>query len=192
MTIPLHHKAIAKRKSILAGFKILAGITAILLLFFILLLVLTMAGNHFDKRLDEFQGEIMRLRWELENVREQQRKTDEKIDGIGEQQEEWLERFEVRSMEATAYTHVAVPGVADINGTGDGITASGLPVQEGIVAVDPRVIPLGTRVWVEGFGVLIAADTGGAIRGDRLDIFMDDKKAAKNFGRKMLRVFVIP
>ena len=192
MTIPLHHKTMNKRRSILAGFKILASVTAIGLLFLVLLLVLTMAGNHFDKKLDDLQGELMRTRWELENVREQQRKLTEQVEEIKQQQEEWLERFEVRSMEATAYTHVAVPGVADINGTGDGITASGLPVQEGIVAVDPRVIPLGTRVWVEGFGVLIAADTGGAIRGDRLDIFMDDKKAAKNFGRKMLRVFVIP
>ena len=153
MTTPLHHKTIAKRKSILAGFKILAGITAILLLFFILLLVLTMAGNHFDKRLDEFQGEIMRLRWELENVREQQRKTDEKIDGIGEQQEEWLERFEVKRVTVTAYAPTDPKAVEGMCYSGDpNVTASGSPPVPGLTAAGGREYRFGDRVWVDGYG----------------------------------------
>ena len=93
---------------------------------------------------------------------------------------------EAETYMVTAYTHAAPGG--NINGTGDGITASGLPVREGLVAVDPAVIPLGARVWVEGFGVMLAADTGGAIKGKRLDIFMDDKAKALRFGRQGLRV----
>ena len=93
---------------------------------------------------------------------------------------------EAETYMVTAYTHAAPGG--DINGTGDGITASGLPVREGLVAVDPAVIPLGARVWVEGFGVMLAADTGGAIKGKRLDIFMDDKTKALRFKKRLMVV----
>ncbi len=80
---------------------------------------------------------------------------------------------------ATAYTHAAPGG--DVNGTGNGLTATGIPVYEGTVAVDPNIIPLGSKVWVEGFGVMIAADTGGNIKGNRIDIFMENRQRAKNY-----------
>ena len=53
------------------------------------------------------------------------------------------------------------------------------------------MIPLGKRVWAEGLGVLLAADTGSLIRGNRLDVFMDDKRAAMQFGRQTLRGVVM-
>lgn len=53
---------------------------------------------------------------------------------------------------------------------GDGITATGLPLDVGIVAVDPRVIPLGTRLYIPGYGYALAADTGGAIVGNMIDL----------------------
>ncbi len=56
-----------------------------------------------------------------------------------------------------------------------GRTATGLPMGDGIVAVDPRVIPLGTKVYVPGYGLGLAADTGGAIRGRRIDLGYDDE-----------------
>ena len=99
-----------------------------------------------------------------------------------------LERLVIKQVEATAYTHVAVAGVADINGTGDGITASGKKVQEGMIAVDRSIIPLGTKVFVEGYGVMVASDTGGAIKGDRIDIFMDNRQEALDFGRQTLTI----
>lgn len=116
-------------------------------------------------------------------------KDTDRLDEIDERVRE-LEDFVSRAetFTATAYTH-AVPG-GDINGTGDGITASGLRVREGLVAVDPKIIPLGSLVWVEGFGILLAADVGGAIKGNRIDIFMDDKAAALRF-KKRLRVVVL-
>ncbi len=55
-----------------------------------------------------------------------------------------------------------------------GRTATGLPMGDGIVAVDPNVIPLGTKVYVPGYGLGLAADTGGAIRGKRIDLGYDD------------------
>lgn len=53
-----------------------------------------------------------------------------------------------------------------------GTTATGMPVGRGIIAVDPRVIPLGSQVYVSGYGNAIAADTGGAIRGNKIDVWL--------------------
>lgn len=55
-----------------------------------------------------------------------------------------------------------------------GITATGVPVDRGIVAVDPSVIPLGTRMYIPGYGYGVAADTGGGIRGDMIDLGYPD------------------
>jgi 3D (Asp-Asp-Asp) domain-containing protein len=55
-----------------------------------------------------------------------------------------------------------------------GITATGVPVTRGIVAVDPSVIPLGTEMYIPGYGYAIAADTGGAIRGNMIDLGYPD------------------
>ena len=63
-----------------------------------------------------------------------------------------------------------------------GTTASGVPTGPGIIAVDPRVIKLGTRVYVPGYGEALAADTGGAIKGNFIDIWLPDRKTALDFG----------
>ena len=89
----------------------------------------------------------------------------------------------VMPMEATAY----LPS----DGEGHGITYSGIPARHGVVAVDPRVIPLGVRVFVPGYGVAIAADTGGDIKGNRIDLCMEDSDDAWNFGRRMVKVYIL-
>lgn len=89
----------------------------------------------------------------------------------------------VMHMEATAY----LPS----DGEGHGITYSGIPARRGVVAVDPRVIPLGSRVFVPGYGLAIAADTGGDIKGDRIDLCMEEAEAAWNFGRRMVKVYLL-
>jgi 3D (Asp-Asp-Asp) domain-containing protein len=86
-------------------------------------------------------------------------------------------------MEATAY-------IAS-DGNGDGITAMGLVAQHGVVAVDPGVIPLGTRLYIPGYGEAIAADTGGAIYGNRIDLCMNSYGEAMNFGRRYVTVYVL-
>ncbi|EKN66503.1 3D domain-containing protein [Neobacillus bataviensis LMG 21833] len=60
-----------------------------------------------------------------------------------------------------------------------------------LIAVDPSVIPMGSKVWVEGYGVAIAGDTGGAIKGHRIDILLPTKAAAYSWGRKTVKVVIL-
>jgi 3D (Asp-Asp-Asp) domain-containing protein len=77
-------------------------------------------------------------------------------------------------------------------GDGRGITATGLKARYGVVAVDPRFIPLGTRLYVEGYGYAIAADTGGAIKGNRIDLCVDSKHQARGITSfRPLHVYII-
>lgn len=86
---------------------------------------------------------------------------------------------ERRQMLATAYTH-----------TGNR-TATGTTPKVGVVAVDPNVIPLGTQVYVDGYGFARAEDTGGAIKGDKIDLFMETKEETKRFGRRWVTVNIL-
>ena len=90
---------------------------------------------------------------------------------------------EVMSMEATAY----LPA----DGGGSGITAIGVPATYGVVAVDPGVIPLGTRLYIPGYGEALAADTGGAINGYKIDLCMESYSQAMQFGRRNVTVYVL-
>lgn len=67
----------------------------------------------------------------------------------------------------------------------------GLPLSRGIVAVDPNVIPMGTKLYVDGYGEAIAADQGGAIKGNRIDLFFDSKSEANNWGMRTVKVTII-
>ena len=71
------------------------------------------------------------------------------------------------------------------------ITATGKEIKKGMVAVDPREIPLGTKIEIKDMGIFIAEDTGGKIKGNRIDIYFDTKKEAKEFGRKGIWVKII-
>lgn len=73
-----------------------------------------------------------------------------------------------------------------------GTTASGAPAGPGSIAVDRRVIPLGTRLVVEGYGPGDARDTGGAIRGNRVDVWLSTAAACRAWGRRSVRVWVAP
>ncbi len=70
----------------------------------------------------------------------------------------------------------------------NGYTATGWKAQYGIVAVDPSVIPLGTRMYVPGYGQAIAEDTGGAIIGDHIDLCYNDQTQALDWGAETVRI----
>jgi uncharacterized protein YabE (DUF348 family) len=88
---------------------------------------------------------------------------------------------------ATAYT-------AYCNGC-SGRTATGLNLRANpnmkVIAVDPRVIPLGTKVYVEGYGYAVAADTGGAIKGYKIDLFMPSNQDCYRWGRKKVKIKIL-
>ncbi|NLL98966.1 MAG: DUF348 domain-containing protein [Tepidanaerobacter sp.] len=87
--------------------------------------------------------------------------------------------IEKKRMLATAYTH-----------TGNR-TATGTMPRVGVVAVDPKVIPLGTRLYIDGYGFARAEDTGGAIKGDKIDLFLDTSEETKRFGRRWVTVYIL-
>ena len=70
-------------------------------------------------------------------------------------------------------------------------TATGTPVRRGVIAVDPSVIPLGTRVFIPGYGEAVAEDIGHAISGNRIDIAFDTHAEALMFGRQELEIFIM-
>ena len=83
------------------------------------------------------------------------------------------------------------------NGGYGGQTATGVPLDKGVIAVDPKVIPLGSRVYVEAldgswsYGYAVAADTGGAIKGKRVDLCFRTRSECIQFGRRKCRVYVL-
>ena len=98
-----------------------------------------------------------------------------------------------RAPTSTAGAHGVELGVFEVScHTGEGITASGRPSSRETVSVDPRVVPLGTRLVIDKIGSRVAADTGGAIRGRRLDIWEPSLAACTQFGRRQLRVWRAP
>lgn len=82
-------------------------------------------------------------------------------------------------MVSTAYTH-----------TGHR-TATGIYPYQGVAAVDPRVIPLGTKIYVENYGIAVAADTGGDIKGNRIDVFFDTYNEAIKWGRRTVKIYIL-
>jgi 3D (Asp-Asp-Asp) domain-containing protein len=76
-------------------------------------------------------------------------------------------------------------------GSKSGRTATGMMAGKGVVAVDPRVIPLGTRLYIEGYGYAIAGDTGGAIKGNRIDLGFNTYREAVRFGRRTVTVYIL-
>lgn len=76
-----------------------------------------------------------------------------------------------------------------------GISATGINLRSNpnlkLIAVDPKVIPLGSKVWVEGYGYAIAGDTGGSIKGNKIDILFQTKSQAYSWGRKKVRIKIL-
>ncbi|MDA2025536.1 cell wall-binding protein EntB [Bacillus cereus group sp. Bcc03] len=123
-------------------------------------------------------------------------KEEEKAREIAKAREESKNNIQSAKREltvvATAYT--ADPSE---NGTYGGrvLTAMGHDLTANpnmrIIAVDPKVIPLGSKVWVEGYGEAIAGDTGSAIKGNRIDVLMGSKSKAMNWGRQTVKVKIL-
>ena len=123
------------------------------------------ASAKFKANAEQLQGKQERLLEKMEMLKGQIAMT---------------ETYQAREFEFTAYAY------------NSGHTASGTIPEEGrTIAVDPAVIPLGSVVYVEGYGVRVAEDTGAYIKGNRMDLFIEDWNEAKEFGRKKLQVVIL-
>ena len=104
--------------------------------------------------------------------------------------------FAQRGLQKTAYIAanamdmIATAYTAECAGC-SGYTATGYRAGRGIVAVDPRVIPLGTKLFIPGYGFAIAGDTGGAIVGNRIDLGFNSYSDAIQFGRRPIKVYTL-
>ncbi|MGY3418354.1 3D (Asp-Asp-Asp) domain-containing protein [Bacillus mycoides] len=91
-------------------------------------------------------------------------------------------------VEATAYSVEGSP-------PHERITAAGIDIGKNpnikLIAVDPKVIKLGTKVYVEGYGEAIAGDTGGAIKGNKIDVLFPTEKQAREWGRKKVKIKIL-
>lgn len=98
-----------------------------------------------------------------------------------------MEAKKVLTMNASAYC----PCSKCCGSWSNGRTANGMKAGYGVVAVDTKVIPLGTKLYVEGYGYCIAADKGSAIKGNKIDLCYDSHSAALAFGRNSVKVYVL-
>lgn len=142
-----------------------------------------------EKELEDRYDEIKKLKKDLETKKEREDKEKQKqVDSLPASESNSSDSDSTRTLtvNASAYT-------ASCSGC-TGITATGVDVRNStpnIIAVDPDVIPLGSKVRVEGMGVYRAEDTGGAIKGKKIDILMPSKEQARQFGRKNLKVTIL-
>ncbi|WP_042144042.1 3D domain-containing protein [Paucisalibacillus sp. EB02] len=101
---------------------------------------------------------------------------------------------EVKEPEGKTLTVVATAYTAECDGC-SGITYTGINLNEDrnakVIAVDPNVIPLGSKVHVEGYGYAIAGDIGSAIKGNRIDIHVPTKEEAFNWGVREVKVTIV-
>ena len=139
---------------------------------------------------EKVSEEIMLLKLELESIKIEQNTVEYLVNLLEDYQAEILRLREILDsigidvFEVTAYA--PFDNVSGLCNDGDPTnTATGTyPTSGRTIAVDPTVIPYGTEVWIEGYGWRTAEDTGGAIKGNKLDIMVDTYREAMSIGRK--------
>lgn len=153
-------------------------------------------GIQKDIMIEDQKHEIELMQNYKEDLEYQLKSDDyemEKLEKENEQLEKEKEQLNVKykkavsrgssrtiNVQATAYTHTGNP------------TATGVMPQVGkTIAVDPRVIPLGSKVHIEGMGTFIAEDTGGLIKGHIIDIFMNTEQECIKWGRQNIEIKII-
>lgn len=159
-----------------------------LLLMLCMLVLILYTGCFFTlaitQHTDQLDQDIIQIIQQQQEIRETQLE-------LYRRQEQLLDIFsgaDVKEVEVTAYTLEC--------GTGDGYTATMTRPEVGrTVAVDPRVLPLGSRVWLTGLGWHIAEDTGGAVRGNIIDRYVGSGPRARveayAWGRRELKAIVV-
>lgn len=138
----------------------------------------TKAENHIT----ELENNNAKLKREVERLGKQAQQVSTVKSSNKEEASDWV------SFEASAYT-AKCKGCTGITSTGKNIRNQS--VDHKVIAVDPNVIPLGSLVEVQGYGTFTALDTGGAIKGHKVDILHQTYKSATDFGRRTVKIRII-
>lgn len=166
--------------------------------------------SSLDKREEQLSATESRLSLAQENLAEERQRLQEQVgisdkleserDELREQNEEL--RSTIQEVEAEddfmtyagdfQVTYYCGENYPHICGTGNGITASGQQATQGItVAADPDVIPMGSYIYIEGVGMRIVQDTGGAIAGNKLDVYVDTHQEALAQSVRTAKVWIV-
>ena len=115
------------------------------------------------------------------------------MDCVEEVQSDGAENTEIETVQPiveeyviTAYCHCT-----KCCGKSDKITASGVEATEGVTIATDKSIPFGTKIYIDGVGERIVQDRGGAIKGNRIDLYFENHQEALNFGRQTKQVTIL-
>lgn len=117
--------------------------------------------------------------------------TTEPVNRIIERAPGFVSIYEIGEIKYTKTMEMNVSAYTPYCAGVDDVTASGTQVRRGVCAVDTSVIPFGTKIFVPGYGVAVAEDRGGAIKGNKLDIYMESYSEAIKWGRRNLTVYIL-
>lgn len=102
------------------------------------------------------------------------------------------EEPEIQQISLGTYKLTAYCACSRCCGKTNGITASGAKAVQGVtVAADTRILPFGTKIYIDGYGERTVQDTGGAIKGNRIDVFFDSHQEALQFGVQYKEIFMM-
>lgn len=150
------------------------------------LVVVADEKSELKQKLENQKKETAKLKLELEKKRVAEIKA--KSEAEAEALKKRIAQTPSRGVQAKKSIYVTATAYTAYCDGCSGITKTGINLRKNpnlkVIAVDPRVIPLGTKVYVEGYGYAIAGDTGGAIKGNKIDLYMPTKDAAYKFGRQ--------
>uniref|UniRef100_A0AAU8BD82 3D domain-containing protein n=1 Tax=Bacillus phage Adastra TaxID=3143958 RepID=A0AAU8BD82_9CAUD len=140
--------------------------------------------KNLEKDKSSLQKQVKELSLKKDSGSTISSKSDKKVASSTPSKKEELSKGRTLTMVATAYT-ASCAGCSGITTTGIDLRSN--PSMK-VIAVDPSVIPLGSRVHVEGYGYAIAGDTGGAIKGNKIDIFVPNRQDALAWGVRTVKV----
>lgn len=128
----------------------------------------------------------------LRAVQEFQRSNSLLVDGtVGRETYMYLERSSSEAGRYSRSLNVMASAYTAYDDGNSSYTCRGNLVRKGLVAVDPTVIPLGTRLYIPGYGYAIADDTGGSIKGNIIDLAFDNRSDALQFGVQRITIYVM-
>jgi 3D (Asp-Asp-Asp) domain-containing protein len=116
------------------------------------------------------------------------------VDSVEEIADDGAEDREIETVQQSngeSYVITAYCACVQCCGKTDGITASGVKAVEGVTVATVKSIPFGTKIYIDGVGERIVQDRGGAIKGNRIDLYFENHQEAWNFGRQTKQVTIL-